>query len=76
MGRARPWSLDPSPGLPWARSQAGSGPGPRPWTQARGRQPWAQPQAPGPGPAHVSGLLAIYVHIFYTNLRYFTPKKN
>ena len=47
MGRARPWSLDPSP----RRAALGPAPGRvRAWTQAR--QPWARAQAPGavPGP--------------------------
>ena len=55
MGRARLWSLDPSPGLPWARSQAGSGPGPRPGSPGLG------PRLQVPYPAYVSALLAIYV---------------
>ena len=63
MGRAWPWSLGPSPELAWAWSQAGSGPGPRP---RAGMQPWAQIQAPGPGLAHVSALLAIHVCAYST----------
>ena len=37
---------------------------------------WAGPRLQGPGPAHVSALLAIFVYIFYANLRYFVPKDN
>ena len=61
-----PWSLGLSPGLPWARSQAGSGPG----TQARGRQPWARAQAPGalPGPCK-RPVSYICMCIFYTDLQ-------
>ena len=40
------WSLGPSPGLPWARSQAGSGPGPRPGAGSPGLGPRLQEPSP------------------------------
>ena len=64
MGQARPWSLDPSPGLP----APGLGPGPdRAWDRAQG--------SPGPGAAagglgsckvYVCGMyicMNVYVHL-------------
>ena len=66
MNRARP--LEPGPELPWARSQARSGPGPRPGAGSPGLGPRLQ----GPGPAHVSALLTMYVCIFFANLCDFT----
>ena len=54
----------------------GLGPGPdRAWDRAQG-SPGLGPRLQGPGPAHVSALLAIYVYIFYANLLYFVPKDN
>ena len=47
MGRARPWSLGPSPGLP----APGLGPGPDPaWDRAQG-SPGLGPRLQGPSPA-------------------------
>ena len=36
---------------------------PIPGLRGPNRQPWAQVQAPGPGLANVSALLAIYVYV-------------
>jgi hypothetical protein len=68
MSRARPLEPGPEP----RAAGPGLGPGPdRAWDRAQG-SPGLGPRLPGPGPAHASALLAIYVYIFYTNLRYFT----
>ena len=54
MGRARPWSLGPSPGLP----APGLGPGPDPaWDRAQG-SPGLGPRLQGPGPAGNRSLLS------------------
>ena len=52
------WSLGPSQGLPWARSQAWSRPGP-----TRACSPGLEPRLQGPGTEYVSALLATYVHV-------------
>ena len=44
--RLGPWSLGQSPGLPWARSQTGSGPGPRPGAGSPGLGPRLQEPSP------------------------------
>ena len=73
MGQAWPWSLDPSPGLPWARSHFGStglgldpGPGPAALSSGPGSR-----AMPGPCKCPVSYICAC---IFYANLHNFIPK--
>ena len=51
----------PAPAPPWARSHAGSRPGTRTVDRSLGPGPDL-----GPGPAHVSTLLAVYVHEYST----------
>ena len=60
MGWARFWSLDLSPGLPGAKSQAGSGP------RLGVGSPGLGTRLQGPGPAQVSALLPIYVCAYPT----------
>ena len=71
--------LGPKPG-PGPRAALGPVPGPvRARSQAGAGSPGLGPRLQGPGPAHVSALLAIYVSfskLIYINLRYVVPKTN